>query len=147
MISKTLTEQMPLPPRAQKAKDWGAHIFISLHNNSWPDNVNPFKRKNGFGIYYYYRHSAPLARALEASYARNIPLSGEGVKHGDFYVLRNTPQIPAVLIENAYVSLPRHEELLLKPAFTAKLGKAVAEGVAAWRKGNTDAAFPPSSKI
>jgi N-acetylmuramoyl-L-alanine amidase len=129
ILSKTLAEQMPLQLRAQKAKDSGAHIFISLHNNSWPDNVNPLKRKNGSEIYYYHPHSAALARAIDASYARNIPLPSEGVKHGDFYVLRNTPQIPAVLIENAYISLPQHEELLMKPSFIKRLADAITGGV------------------
>ena len=129
-LSKTFKEQLVLEPRAERARAWGADIFIRLHNNSWPDNINPFKRKNGFGIYYYYPRSAALARALEASYARNIPLPSEGIKFGDFYVLRNSPQIPAVLIESAYITLPEHEALLLRPEFIERLAAAIAEGVA-----------------
>ena len=129
MLSKKPGEQMLLLPRSQKAREWGADIFISIHNNSWPDNVNPFKRKNGFGMYYYHPHSAPLARALIKSYRKNIPLPSEGIIQRDFSVLRNSPQIPAVLIESAYITLPRHEELLLQKTFINKIAKAIAEGV------------------
>jgi len=128
MISKKPGEQMLLLPRSERALAWGADIFISLHNNSWPDNVNPFKRKNGFGVYYYYPHSLPLARAVERAYRKNIPLPSEGIKRADFSVLRNTPQIPAVLIESAYITLPKHEELLLQKSFIDKLAKAIAQG-------------------
>lgn len=129
MLSKKYNEQTLLPPRVEKAQKWGADIYISLHNNSWPDNINPLKRKNGFGMYYCHPHSAPLARALEKSYKKNIPLPSEGIFQHDFYVLKNNPQIPAVLIESAYITLPEHEELLLQKTFIDKLGKAIAEGV------------------
>lgn len=129
-LSKPFKEQVLLTQRVERAKAWGAHIFISLHNNSWPDNVNPLKRKNGFGMYYCYPHAKPLARALEKSYIRHVKqLPSEGIMERDFFVLRENPQIPAVLIESAYITLPEHEELLLKPAFIKKLADAIAEGV------------------
>ncbi|MDR1124394.1 MAG: N-acetylmuramoyl-L-alanine amidase [Elusimicrobiota bacterium] len=129
-LSKKYKEQMDLPTRTDKAHGWGADIFLSIHNNSWPDNVNPFRQKNGYGFYYYYRRSVPLARALERSYRRHIKeLPDEGIKFADFSVTRNSPQIPAVLIESAYITLPEHEALLLKPAFIERLARAIAEGV------------------
>ncbi|MDR1684394.1 MAG: N-acetylmuramoyl-L-alanine amidase [Elusimicrobiota bacterium] len=129
IMSKTLTEQTGLEARVQKAANTGAQIFISVHNNSLPNNINPFTRERGFGVYYFYPHSQPFAAAMEKAYTSNVPLISNGIINMDLAVLRNTPQIPAVLLESVYMLYPEQEELLMQDSFIETLGAAVAEGV------------------
>ncbi|MDR0645956.1 MAG: N-acetylmuramoyl-L-alanine amidase [Elusimicrobiota bacterium] len=129
ILSKTEDEQLTLLPRSQRARKAGAQIFISVHNNALPNNVDPFAKERGFGMHYYYPHCAALARAMDESYKKNIPLISEGIIQTDLSVTRNSPQIPAILIENLYMLLPQQEELLLQEKFIDKLGAAIAQGI------------------
>jgi len=121
-------EFVDLADRPKIAKDLGGDIFISIHNNAIGDGEDPFSKPRGFSIYYYHRHGLPLAEAIQNSYLRSVPLPDEGLRYGDYLVARMT-WMPATLIENAYMILPRQEEQLNDPAFQAKLANAVSEGV------------------
>lgn len=121
-------EFVDLADRPRIAKDLGGDIFISIHNNAIGDGEDPFSQPRGFSIYHYYRHSRALAAALHRSYLKSIPLPDEGLRYGDYLVARMT-WMPAALIENAYMILPRQEEMLNDPAFQKKLAEAMAEGV------------------
>jgi N-acetylmuramoyl-L-alanine amidase len=132
-LSKKEDEQLGLLPRTDRAKEYGAQIFVSVHNNSLPNNINPFARERGFGMYYYYPHSIDLAQAMDRSYIKNIPiLPSGGIIEMDLSVTRNSPQIPAILIENVFMIFPAQEELLLQDSFIDKLARAITEGVVSY---------------
>ncbi len=128
-MSKEETENMPLARRQDKVLSEKAHLFISLHNNALPDNVDPLSRPRGFSFYYYYPHSYTFAEAIERSFVRNIALPDDGILQRDFSVTRSSPQVPAILIEHAYMLLPEQEELLMQDSFVDKLAKATSQGV------------------
>ncbi len=128
-MSKEEEENMPLARRQEKVMAEKAHLFISLHNNALPDNVDPLSRPRGFSFYYYYPHSYTFAEAIERSFVRNIALPDDGILQRDFSVTRSSPQVPAILIEHAYMLLPEQEELLMKDSFVDKLATATAQGV------------------
>src|SRR5690606_24616071 len=44
-----------LGARPRMAADSNAHILVSVHNNAFPDGVNPF-RNNGTSVYYFHPH-------------------------------------------------------------------------------------------
>jgi N-acetylmuramoyl-L-alanine amidase len=50
------------------------------------------------------------------------------LRFGDYHVLRIT-SMPAILIENAYMILPQHEEMLLNEDFKELLARTLAEGI------------------
>lgn len=128
-MSKEEEENMPLARRQEKVLSEQAHLFISLHNNALPDNINPLSRPRGFSFFYYYPHSYTFAEAIERSFVRSIALPDDGIIQRDFSVTRSTPQVPAILIEHVYMLLPEQEELLLQDTFIDNLAKATTQGV------------------
>jgi N-acetylmuramoyl-L-alanine amidase len=121
-------EQVPLSERPKIAKRFDGDIFISIHNNAIPDGEDPFSKPRGFQIYYYHPHSKKLADYVHKQYVKNIPLFDEGLRFGDYHVLRIT-SMPAILVENAYMILPQHEEMLLNEDFKELLARTLAEGI------------------
>lgn len=128
-MSKEEKEILPLNRRTDKISTEQAHLFISVHNNALPDNVNPFEKDRGFSVYYYYPHSLPFALAMERSFIKNIGLPSEGVVNTDFSVTRNLPQVPSILVENAYMIIPYQEDLLKQQRFIDMLANAIVQGV------------------
>lgn len=128
-FSKTENETMGLRDRTLKVDSENAHLFISLHNNALPDNVNPFAADRGFSMFYYYPHSIAFAQTMQKSFERNIGIPSEGVIQADFSVIRSLPQVPSILIENTYLMIPYQEELVKQDRFINMLGNAIAEGV------------------
>ncbi|MBI4350845.1 MAG: N-acetylmuramoyl-L-alanine amidase [Elusimicrobia bacterium] len=127
-LTRSGDENVDLADRPKLAKELGGDLFLSIHNNAIGDGEDPFALPRGFSIYHYQRHSGALAAAVHRSYLKNIELPDEGLRYGDFLVARMT-WMPAVLIENAYMILPRQEEQLNTPAFQEELSGAIAEGV------------------
>lgn len=128
-MSKEENENMPLARRQEKVLSEQAHLFISLHNNALPDQIDPLSQPRGFSFFYYYPHSYTFAEAIERSFVSNIALPDEGIIQRDFSVTRSTPQVPAILIEHAYMLLPEQEDLLSQDSFIDKLATATAKGV------------------
>jgi len=121
-------ENVPLAERPKIAKDYDGDIYISLHNNAIADGEDPFSQPRGFAVYHYQRHSYGLADAVHRAYVREIPLPDEGLRFGDYAVVRMTT-MPAILIESAYMIMPEQEEMLNTPSFQAKLADTIASGV------------------
>ncbi|MBI4655855.1 MAG: N-acetylmuramoyl-L-alanine amidase [Elusimicrobia bacterium] len=121
-------ENVALVERPKIARAAGGDIFISIHNNAIADGENPFAAGRGFSVYHYHQHSFELAKAVHASYLKNINLADEGLRYGDYLVARMT-YMPSILVENAYMILPEQEEMLNNPDFQAKLADTITGGI------------------
>ena len=55
-------------------------------------------------------------------------ITDDGVKRNNFYVIKHT-DMPAVLVETAFLSNTHDSELLARPAFLDKLAQGIANGV------------------
>jgi len=121
-------EPVQLTDRPKLAKEYKGDIYISLHNNAIGDGEDPFAQPRGFQVYHYHRHSYGLADAIHRSYVKNIPLPDEGLRFGDYAVVRLT-SMPSVLVESAYMIMPEQEDLLNTPEFQQKLADTIAGGV------------------
>jgi N-acetylmuramoyl-L-alanine amidase len=121
-------ENVDLTDRPRLAVESAGDVFISLHNNAIGDGEDPFASPRGFSVYHYHPHSFGLARAVHRSFLRGIKLPDEGLRFGDYHVVRMT-QMPSVLIEHAHMIMPEQEELLNTPAFQEKLAEATAAGL------------------
>ena len=69
-----------------------------------------------------------MAAAVRAEVVKAIGTNDRGAKAANFQVLRDT-DMPAALIETAFISNPAEEKLLADPGTQKKLAVAIAQGV------------------
>ena len=80
------------------------------------------------------RRSSELAENLLDALREEDRLSiSRGVKQAGFVVLK-APDIPAVLVETAFITNPREASMLKDQQFQAKMAERLAEGVQAYMK-------------
>ncbi len=115
---------VPLEDRAQIAARSGATLFISIHANA---AVDP--NANGAQAFYASPQSVALATALLDEMSRATGLAPRGVVQARFKVLVDTARIPAVLVETAFISNAREEQMLRNPAIQQALAQGLARGI------------------
>jgi N-acetylmuramoyl-L-alanine amidase len=120
-------EHIPLYDRPKIAIRWDADLLISIHNNALPDGVNPFVN-NGVSVYYYHPHSQPLAEAIHKRMLERIRLPDHGLYYGNL-VLTRPPEMPAVLVECAFMMIPEQEAMLKTDKFQRKCARAITDGI------------------
>lgn len=128
---------MLMPERVQKIIDFNADASISIHLNSSPSSA-PF----GTETYYYYSHSAALAKnihlKLVSTYENNIYAAGtpssdydisRGAKYGEYKVTRITG-CPSVLVETGFISNQKEYAALINDIKGDNLiARAIVDGV------------------
>lgn len=103
----------------------GTDAFVSIHCNSFS---NP--DANGTETYSYYGsvQGSRLAAILQEELVRAGGLRNRGAKEANFYVLKHS-NMPASLVELAFISNWREEALLTSEDFQDKMAFAIAKGI------------------
>jgi N-acetylmuramoyl-L-alanine amidase len=118
-----------LRERAQRVLASGAHLFISVHANS-ADTTQGVLRARGTSTFYKHRTSRDLAAAVQRQLLQRTGLADFGlVGNFNYTPLRLVTAMPAILVEQAFVSHPGDEADLLNPAFRDGLAQAVMLGL------------------
>lgn len=112
-----------LQDRPRLAKQQGATVFVSIHANA---STRP--ASNGSETYYLSPQSQVLAQLVQEELTRVPNLAPRGVKTANFLVLRES-DVPAALVEVAYVSNMDEEARLRQNVFRQRLAEAIARGV------------------
>lgn len=125
IMARTDDRFVDLRPRAQAANGAQAEIFISIHANSALSSTAA-----GTETYYWTNHprSLQLARAVHSQLVRALGLPDRQVRQNDYVILREA-QMPAVLVELAFLSNPAEERLLLNPDFQQRAAIAIQDGI------------------
>ena len=122
----TINVSDDLQARVDIANRVRARAFVSIHNNSGPSSAR------GSETYYWSSTSSAesrrLATLIQKELTAEIGLANRGVKGARFYVLRRT-NMPAALVEGAFISNPTEEALLKTPSFRQKIARAVFNGI------------------
>lgn len=113
--------------RAGPANEWGAEVLVSVHCNS-----HTLRSSSGTEVWHLgdSAESLRLARLMNES-LRGLGLVDRGVRKGEFAILKEAA-MPGVLVETGFLSNPTEEKLLLSPAFQAKAGELMCQGVIAF---------------
>jgi N-acetylmuramoyl-L-alanine amidase len=122
MMTRITDMTVPLGDRPRMAADSGVHVLLSVHNNAFPDGVNPWTN-NGTSTYYYHPHSLDLARLLQRELLDELGLRDIGFGRADLALARPT-WMPAVLTETAFMMIPEQEAALRDPAVQRRIAAA-----------------------
>ena len=129
------TDIEELQARCDVANASGSDIFVSIHMDSFTSEA----AKGTTG--YYYADGAPesqrLADSIRASVVASLGTDSRGTKTCRFYVVRHT-NMPATLVEVAFISNPNEEKLLDSDDGLDKTAKAIEEGIKRYFAGNMD---------
>ena len=129
LLTRRGNNRKSLQERYEQALQENAHIFVSLHYNALPETVNPLARPRGYSVYYNYPHSFKLAESVYQSFTKNVKLPDNGMIANDILFIPRIPQMPSILVENAYLILPEQEEMAKTPQGRKMLVQALYEGI------------------
>ncbi len=118
-----------LRERANRVSTSGAQLFISVHGNA-SDTSSGFLRVSGTSTYYKHPTGRDLAAAVQQRMLAETGLADFGlVGNFNYAPIRLVTWMPAVLVEQAFLSHPGDEARLLDPAFRATMARAVRLGL------------------
>jgi N-acetylmuramoyl-L-alanine amidase len=109
--------------RTRMARRQGATVFVSIHANA---STRP--TSSGSETYYLTPQSQALAQMIQEELGRVPGLADRGIKTANFLVLRES-DMPAVLVEVAYLSNRDEEARLRQSGFRQRLAEAIVRGV------------------
>ena len=116
-----------LQARCEIANQEKADIFISIHADSF---TKPEAR--GTTAYYYGKseddRSKNLAESIRRALCEQIKTPSRGTKPCNFYVVRHT-DMPATLIELAFISNPEEEKILSSEEGILKAAQGIFDGI------------------
>jgi N-acetylmuramoyl-L-alanine amidase len=128
--------------RAPMAVQRGADFFLSVHHNSTSDGTDPFAVR-GTETYFYNRGGKELGRFIHPYLLEATGIRDGGLKFGNFAVLRNNA-VPSILLEIDYLIIPEAEARILSDDFRNRVGRAVLEGLEAYRGASKSRTAPAS---
>ncbi|MFC4620037.1 N-acetylmuramoyl-L-alanine amidase [Camelliibacillus cellulosilyticus] len=131
VMTRTSDRFIPLAGRVAISQGSEADAFISIHFNS-----SSSKQVHGVSTFYYSGgKDKVLASDIQTQLIDTVPLQNNGIKFGDFHVLRENPDL-AVLIELGFVTNPSDLSLIQTPSFQSDAAKAITKGLLDYFKEN-----------
>lgn len=125
VYGRNATASQELQARVDVGRKNPADLFLSIHANSF---VKP--TAHGTATYYYAktRYDGMLAEALQNGMVEYGELYDRGKVEANFYVVKRS-DMPAVLLEMAFISNPEEERLLNSEEFQQKLAQGICKGL------------------
>lgn len=122
------SEVNDLQARVDLANNNNVDLFISIHNDS-------FTKPEAHGTSTFYDSRNPkgneslhLANSVQNAFIDIIEAQDRKVKQAPLYVLGNT-NMPAILLETAFISNPYEEARLQNPTFQKNVAAAIFHGI------------------
>lgn len=112
-----------LGARVKVANEARADMFLSIHCNA-----SVSASSNGTSLHYYKQSDYVLATELQQAVLASTGRANRGLQANRFYVLAHT-QMPAVLVETAFLTNATEGALLNDPAFRQKIAEGLAQGL------------------
>ncbi|MBD3918855.1 N-acetylmuramoyl-L-alanine amidase [Paenibacillus sp. PR3] len=109
--------------RVNMANNIKADAFVSIHANSFTSPAT-----NGTETYYNRSDSKPFAQIMHKHLVEATGLKDNGVRFGDFQVIRETT-MPAILLENGYMSNENDVKALFDNAVQNRIAAAIVAGI------------------
>lgn len=116
-----------LQARCDVANNHKADVFVSIHMDSFSDGA-----ARGTTGYYYSlgsKQSRDLADKIRSNVIDQLGTQSRGTQSCNFYVVKHT-NMPATLVEVAFISNPTEEKLLDSEEGVKKAAQGIADGIA-----------------
>jgi N-acetylmuramoyl-L-alanine amidase len=127
IMTRTTDSAVDLLPRVKLADSVNAELLVSIHNNAFPDGLNPYTN-NGASVFYNHPRSVPLAEDVDRALVQRLGVRDLGVGRGDLALVRPT-WMPAILTEGLFMMIPEQEAALRNPAGQELYARAVSDGI------------------
>ena len=124
ILTRSSDEYISLDQRVQTSHSNQADAFISLHY----DAVDQANTMSGTTSYYYYDGNLKLANTVNRYLTQNAPLTNNGVRMGNYYVLRNNQQ-PAILLELGYMNNDLDLQYIDSHSYQASVVEAIYQAL------------------
>lgn len=105
-------------------------LFVSLHANSMPDNVD-ISKVDGFSVWYREPLAKDMVELLYNHVTGSLGRTLKGTHVRNFYVTRGT-WTPSLLLETGFVPNPQEFEWLIDGEEQTRLAKSIAEAITAY---------------
>ncbi|MFW6270857.1 MAG: N-acetylmuramoyl-L-alanine amidase, partial [Bacillota bacterium] len=126
ILTRETDRFVSLRRRAEIANKAEANLFVSIHvnasNKGYSSGTETYIAPQKTG------KSLTLADNLQNYLVNSLDLVDRGIKSDNFYVIKFT-EMPAALVEVAFISNNREENLLSSNSFIEKAAGAIAEGI------------------
>jgi len=130
---RTEDTSVSLYERPAMANVANGDLYVAIHNNSSP--VNPNAR--GTEVYYYSKKCEPdygiyskrLAELVYKELLQRLGTEGRGVKSEPAYAVLNKTNMPAIIIEGAFLSNDDDLKLMLSDEFRENYALAAAKAI------------------
>lgn len=123
IMTRSSDRYLSLEERVAISHDYNTHAFISLHYNS-----SIYSNARGISTYYYSNTDKGLADQVQDQLIAHTGLQNDGVKFGDFHVLRENNDT-SILVELGFLSNPIEVEKLKTAAYKANVAEAITQGL------------------
>ncbi|MBP2652319.1 MAG: amiC 3 [Firmicutes bacterium] len=127
--SPNASSEEELGARVDIANEANADIFISIHNDAFTNNT-----ASGTTTYHYGdAESTKLASYVQKCLTEELGTKDRGARFASFYVIRYT-DMPAILVEVAFISNPEEEMLLASVDGRCKAAESIFLGIVKYFK-------------
>ena len=124
-MSRETDESLTLTQRANEANNYGADIFVSIHQNAWQSS-------NVSGIETYHSPNSSkgekLSEMIHENLIQDTKANDRGVKDANFTVLKKS-NMPATLVESGFITNKSEASKLSNENYQQTLANAIANGV------------------
>lgn len=124
ILTRTTDDFISLDQRVETSHAHNADAFISLHY----DAVEDANTMSGTTTYYQVDAHLELANTINRYLSQNGPLANNGVRLGNFYVLRTNRQ-PAILLELGYMNNDLDTQHVNTLAYQSSVVEAIYQGL------------------
>ena len=130
VMTRTANTDISLVQRTEGAREADVDLWVSVHNNAFPDGVEPWPNA-GTSVYYTHPRAAGLAWSVHRALLAELGLRDLGVGRADLHQPRFT-WAPAILTETLFMMIPEHESFLRTAEGRRRVAEAHARGIEAW---------------
>lgn len=124
IMTRSSDEFISLEERAYTSNNSKADAFISIHY----DSTEKRNEVSGTTTYYYHDKEKPLANLVNQYLAQYGSLPNNGVRFGNFFVLRENYQ-PGILLELGYLSNDYDQQVVNTDAYRSQVADAIYQAL------------------